>query len=163
MGFTKQTACRCGLHTPVWALLPHRKNLNRLFERPISPGIIWGQLRAPINPQNTILLWWSEGIRGSLNWGSIVQRDASLSDSYKFDRCCFSRLEWRDKFCLFAIQFRIFFWKLVNMYESHIYCLFLSANLKVNLIWKSESNWCRDSPFSLRSGRVGEWIELWFY
>ena len=33
----------------------------------------------------------SEGV---LNWSPLMQRDASLSDSYTSDRCCFSSQDW---------------------------------------------------------------------
>ena len=55
-------------------------------------GIMGDQFRAPLEPHehySTIVL---SGLRGALKCVPIMPRDASLSDSYTPDRCCFSSL-----------------------------------------------------------------------
>ena len=41
------------------------KKLLPLSERLVSLGIMGDQLRVPLEPLNTIVLWWSEGLQGS--------------------------------------------------------------------------------------------------
>ena len=41
-----------------------------------------GSIKAPLKPLNTIVLRFIGGLRGYLNWGPMMPRDPSLSDSY---------------------------------------------------------------------------------
>ena len=50
------------------------------------------QVRAPLKPEKTIVLYWSAEFQGAQNCAPIMQKNASLSDSYKSDHCCFSSL-----------------------------------------------------------------------
>ena len=47
------------------------------------------QLRGPLKPLSTIMLWCSMGFRGAFNWMHMMPRDVSLSDSWMPDRCSF--------------------------------------------------------------------------
>ena len=38
-------------------------------------------------PEGEFFLAMKKTFKGALNWASMMSRDASLSDSYKFDRC----------------------------------------------------------------------------
>ena len=60
--------------------------LHRLFESLRSLDIMGVHLRNHIKFLNTVVLRCTGGFRGALIW----LRDACLSDSYTFDRCCFS-------------------------------------------------------------------------
>ena len=53
-----------------------KKYIYPLSERLVSLGIILAPLRFPFNPLNTIVLWWIEGFQGTLNWASMMARDA---------------------------------------------------------------------------------------
>ena len=46
------------------------------------------KLKAPLNLPIQYVIWCMGAFRGPLNWMPMIPRDASLSDSYKFDRCC---------------------------------------------------------------------------
>ena len=69
------------------------KNLHAysLSERLASLGIT-GIFKAIIKPLNTIVWWCTRGFVGVLKWAPMLPKDASLSDSFTFDRCCFSSL-----------------------------------------------------------------------
>ena len=62
-----------------------------------------GPIKSPIKPLSTIVLWWSEGFQVALNRVPMMPRDASLSDSYTPDRCCFSSLI--ENICMDSKQF----------------------------------------------------------
>ena len=62
--------------------VPDWKN-NSKQEKKMGP-----QLEAPLKLLEIILLWWSEGFQGALNWTPLMPRDASLSNSYTSNRCC---------------------------------------------------------------------------
>ena len=57
-------------------------------ETGVSRHVVWVQLMTSTKPRNTIMQWWYEGFQGV----PMMARNASLSDSYTSDRCCFSRL-----------------------------------------------------------------------
>ena len=72
------------------------KILISVVPRLASLCIMGDQLRAPLKPLPTLVLWWSEGIQGVLNWSPTMPRDASLSDSYTSEGCLrvFTFLSW---------------------------------------------------------------------
>jgi len=70
--------------------VPMEKSTFAVRETGVSRG---AQLGAPLNPSNRRVLWCRREIsEGGPQWGPTMKPgNASLSDSYKFDRCCFSR------------------------------------------------------------------------
>ena len=82
-----------------------KKNTSDLWETRRNRA-----LKAPLKPRNTTVLLWSEGFQSTFNWVPILQRDASLSDSYtpisaaeRTHGFCYARW-WCDKCNWLAIQ-----------------------------------------------------------
>ena len=48
---------------------------------------LWAQLRTALEPLSAIVVWWSEGFQGAVQFGPMMPRDTILSD-----RCCFIQL-----------------------------------------------------------------------
>ena len=69
-----------------------QKRVHWLSERLASLGIMREQFRAPLKPPNTIVLWFTGGIRIAVNWSPMMSRDASFSDSFGvvFTVCMFA-------------------------------------------------------------------------
>ena len=77
------TACDV---SPGWKLS------QRLYERLASLGMMRIPLKLSLKHPNTIGLWCTGGFKGALNRAPIKPRDASFSENYTYDRCCFSSL-----------------------------------------------------------------------
>ena len=73
----------------------YRTNSHSLSERLASLGIMGTPSRAPFKPFNIIVLLWRGGSRRALNQTPMMQKEASLSDSYSLISHVFrTRISW---------------------------------------------------------------------
>ena len=63
-------------------------------ERLASLDKMGAQLRSPLKPLNTIMLWYTGGFMGGHQFSPMMPSKSSLSDNCTFDRCSF--WVWRD-------------------------------------------------------------------
>ena len=71
---------------------PDWKNSHPLSGRLASLGIMEPQLRASLKPLNTIVCFGVRRVSVGPQFSTIMPRDASLSNNYTSDRCCFPSL-----------------------------------------------------------------------
>ena len=57
-----------GKQFPVYHVYPNLKKFNLLSETLVSLGIMRDQIMTPLKPVNTIVLWCTSGVRGTLKW-----------------------------------------------------------------------------------------------
>ena len=92
-------------------LFEMKKNVHMLFRGTNVSRHKGSPIKGPhLNPS---IQYWCDGPNGfrcALNWAPVMPRDASLSDSYTSDRCCFSRLV--------LIFFRIMLWKILGTFPA---------------------------------------------
>ena len=79
------------------------KILHELSERLASLSIMGAQLRTLFKSLLTIVLLYSCGSKGALNWAPMMPRNISLSGNYTSDRCYFPSLP--SCFCMQAESF----------------------------------------------------------
>ena len=94
-------------------LFPGRKNWNLA-----SFGIMGEELKAFLEPLNTIVISCTGIFRGGLNLGPTMPRDGSLSDSCTSNRrcffpvwCCLSRVKLSDRFltCVIMPMYHLYY------------------------------------------------------
>ena len=77
------------LHAPSyysgWFSSSDSRQRNSLFKGLDSLGVMGEELRATLEPLNTIVLWFTGGFRGALTWAPIMPTAIHTSD-----RCCIS-------------------------------------------------------------------------
>ena len=74
-------------------MLMHQAEKTTNFDCPKESFVNMGAyLRNAFKHLNTIMLWWSKVLQEP-SISPMMPRDASLSDSYVSDRCCFSSQE----------------------------------------------------------------------
>ena len=97
----------------VWGIvgLPWNGRATSIWGAPLVKH--YDQLRGPLKPLLTIVLWLSEGFHGCPQLSPHNLERRSLSDSYAFDLCCFASLDFRtNRIAIFTVlEFSVWNWK----------------------------------------------------
>ena len=85
------------------------------------------QVRYPLNPLNTIVLWCTGGFRGALNWTPLMPRDASLSDSCSKLHSDYIFASALNKYAVYSNEYiyTLYIYKVYTLYYTIYYIYIL--------------------------------------